>query len=211
MGCQVGAQRLQNDILNRWGPQTYNAGCFNPNSFYDGTHTPSAHGKGEAIDIGIEPAFRGRHSTGQEIFMHLYRNRGRYGIVQLIWDGQIESETNQPGVIRPYTANPHRDHIHVQFTPQAARNAGLSLSDTPSAPPQEDDVLTNDQQAQLNAAVMLSKAAYETALRIEKRQLEEEIPRAKKILKALTGRSGQVRQIKDRLEQIDAELDELAR
>lgn len=127
MGCQAGCTKLQTAVLKRWDPQTYNAGCFNPASKLDGTNTPSAHALGEAIDIGIEPAYRGRTDAGQAIFLWLHEHRIELGILQLIWDGQIWSAFNQPGVIRPYTANPHRDHIHCQLGKATAYDAGLKI------------------------------------------------------------------------------------
>jgi hypothetical protein len=129
--CQAGAQRVQNEILNHWPDDTYNAGCFNPNSVLDGTNTPSDHALGEAIDIGIEPDERGRVQAGQAIFNFMWLNRSRLGLKQLIWDGQIWSATNQPNLIRPYTANPHRDHIHASFFSAAARNPALTAKPFP--------------------------------------------------------------------------------
>lgn len=233
MGCQAGAATVQRELLEHWPAETYNAGCFNPNSFFDGTTTPSAHGKGEAIDIGIEVPWRGRGSVGQAIFLWLYANRGRLGIVQLIWDGQIWSATNQPGVIRPYTANLHRDHIHVQFTPQAARNGALHAApfDGTTTPTQQeaDEMASPEVQAQLNAIQLLATAAAQSALRAEavalrneQLLLKEVLPRSKRALMALTGKAGQVRQVKDQVEahnnlvqlglaDINARLDELTR
>jgi len=135
VGCQAGCTRIQAQILNHWAAQTYNAGCYNPLSVLDDGHTPSPHALGEAIDIGILPAFRGRTSYGQEIFLWLHANVGRLGIVQLIYCEQIWSASNQPGSIRPYMVNPHFDHIHCQLNPTAARDASLTAEPLPGAAP----------------------------------------------------------------------------
>jgi len=154
MGCQPGCVRLQTAVLAHWADATYNAGCYNPASKLDGSNTPSAHARGEAIDIGIKTAYRGRNSTGQTIFGWLHSQRARLGIVQLIYDNQIWSASNQPNLIRPYTANAHHDHVHCQLNPTAARdatlNVGIGASPTPDVP-QEDDDMTEDQAKQLAA------------------------------------------------------------
>lgn len=136
MTCQAGCVKLQTKILEHWDPQTYNAGCFNPNSFYDGTRTPSDHARGEAFDVGIEVPYRGRQSTGQMIFLWLYLNRHALGLVQIIWYGQIWDNRNGHGEsIRPYIANAHLDHIHVSMGPVAARDALLAIPPFPGAAP----------------------------------------------------------------------------
>ena len=147
MGCQSGAARVQGEILNHWPRELYNAGCFNPASKLDGTNRPSAHAKGEAIDLGVHPPYRGRGSVGQQVFLWLHANRARLGIVQLIWDGQIWSASNRPGEIRPYPDNPHRDHIHCQFTPEAARNPRLTALPFDQ---QEEDAMTPAQEEKLD-------------------------------------------------------------
>ena len=148
MTCGSGAQRVQNEYLNHWPNETYPAGCYNPNSRLDGGGLgPHARNPAEAIDIGIEVPYRGRSSVGQTIFMDLYAHRARLGIVQLIYSGQIWSATTEPGLIRPYTANLHLDHIHCQFTPAAATNPALTR--LPFGPTEEDD-LTPQQADTLN-------------------------------------------------------------
>lgn len=139
MGCQAGALRVLGEVTNHWREATFPigqdpTGCYNPNSKLDGSDKPSTHAKGEAIDVGIRPSARGRTGTGQEIFLFLHANRARLGILQLIWDGQIWSATNRPDLIRPYTSNPHRDHIHCQFTPDAARDPRLTVLPFDAAP-----------------------------------------------------------------------------
>lgn len=129
MPCQVGVDNVEDEILGHWDPQTYNAGCYNPLSTLDDGHTPSPHAKGEAADIGIEPPYRGRYSVGQLIFLWLISIAARLGITQLIYDGQIW--TKDRPYIRSYLTNPHRDHIHVQFDPGAARNPNLHAAPFP--------------------------------------------------------------------------------
>jgi hypothetical protein len=138
MGCQAGCVKLQANVLNHWDPQTYNAGCYNPTSKLDDGVTPSPHAKGEAIDIGIEVPFRGRNSTGQEIFMWFYNNRVTLHIVQIIWDGQVWSASRAADGIHAYTVNLHNDHIHVQLSASAAADPTLPIPPFPGevvAPP----------------------------------------------------------------------------
>lgn len=136
-GCQPGCVQQQQAILAHWDPQTYNAGCYNPASVLDDGHTPSPHAQGKAYDTGIEPAYRGRNSVGQEIFLWMYANRTALGIVQLIYSEQIWSISHAGEGIRSYTVNPHFDHIHCQLADPYAFNTHPlpAFPGQPSPPP----------------------------------------------------------------------------
>lgn len=143
MSCGSGVARVQNEILNypRWAGKTYNAGCYNPDSELDGSGQkgPHARNPAEAGDIGIHPPYRGRSSYGQEIFGLLYAKRFQIGCVQLIWDAQIWSAGNHPNLIRPYTTNPHRDHIHFQLKKPFALNPATTILPITAAPTAPDE------------------------------------------------------------------------
>jgi len=102
-------------------PQVKNVGIYVPRNIA-GTSTPSAHGQGRALDIGLNANRPAEKVLGDELFKALIRSAHRSGIDNVIWNRQIWSVAK--GGPRPWIGNyangaprnPHTDHIHVEWT-----------------------------------------------------------------------------------------------
>jgi hypothetical protein len=80
-----------------------------------GTNKKSSHAEGRAIDIHLNANQPSQRLVGDQLFQALIDAAHATGIDNVIWNRQIWS-TRHP-MLRPYRgANPHTDHIHVEFT-----------------------------------------------------------------------------------------------
>lgn len=187
-----------------------------------------------SVDFGttysaVREYFRGVHSASRRavgVYGGLPIIRGaeadgfaRYGWVTnaASWSG-YSSWTALANEVRAHPAGLHLlQHLHSntplhvsgvaddQFDPNTVLNPSYGQwGDTN----QEDDV-TPAQEAKIDATQLLATAAYQAALRVEQVQLKEVLPRSKRILKALTGKGGQVRQLQEQLAHVESELAQL--
>jgi len=102
-------------------PQITQTGIYNDRKIA-GTQRKSAHAEGRALDIHLSAIDPEQRSLGDQLFRALIRRAGSIGVDNVIWNRQIWSQAK--GGPRAYTgANPHTDHIHVEFT-----RAGSQLS-----------------------------------------------------------------------------------
>lgn len=81
----------------------------------------SAHGKGWALDVGCSLR------VGRNIRKRLMRvGPAKLGISVIIHDRVIYSAKSPNG--RHYPGVPHRDHVHIELTPRAARDLKLGAA-----------------------------------------------------------------------------------
>jgi hypothetical protein len=106
-----------------------------------GSSAPSVHGEGRAGDAGF-PLVNGRaNPKGWRLLEALLPNVRALGIQLIIWDQRIWSAKAPTGA--RYTGTvPHYDHLHIEFTWDAARSLTRDLvrsvlagRPTPAAPP----------------------------------------------------------------------------
>lgn len=92
----------------------YNLGIFNCRTIRGGA-TTSAHGEGRACDCGFPVG----DPDGRALLTRLLPHVGALGIQAIIYERRIYSALSPAG--RPYTgAVPHLDHLHIEFTREAA-------------------------------------------------------------------------------------------
>jgi hypothetical protein len=104
-------------------PIVRNLGIYNHRNVA-GTHTPSHHSEGRALDIGLSVSIADEKMLGDQLFTLLIDSAGDLGLDEIIWNRQIWS-TQRP-MVHPYQGqNPHTDHIHVGFTRTASQNQTL--------------------------------------------------------------------------------------
>lgn len=90
-----------------------NTGIYNCRTVRGG-RTTSLHGEGRAADFGIRPYSA---AWGWALAKALVAFSKELGIQCVIWDGRIWSSSYPHSGFRRYSGvNPHRDHIHVEFT-----------------------------------------------------------------------------------------------
>lgn len=120
-GPSSGAQAFMKWFLIEYGDKGgYNLGIYNCRTVRGGS-TTSMHGEGRACDLGFPVG----SIQGDRLLRRLLRVPGRLGIQCIIYERKIYSRKNPKGA--PYTGvNPHRDHLHVEFT----REAGEKLTYT---------------------------------------------------------------------------------
>ncbi len=89
-----------------------------------GSSGMSVHGTGRALDIFV-PLDRGAadNDLGDPIGDWLIANADQIGIQLVIWDRTIWSGSRRAGSKARYYsgAHPHHDHLHIELTPDAAR------------------------------------------------------------------------------------------
>lgn len=94
----------------------YNLGIYNCRTVRGGS-TTSLHGEGRAGDLGFPVG----DIDGDLLLRNLLKVVGRLGIQCIIYERKIYSAKSPEG--RPYTgAVPHWDHLHVEFTREAAEH-----------------------------------------------------------------------------------------
>jgi peptidoglycan hydrolase-like protein with peptidoglycan-binding domain len=93
----------------------YNLGIYNCRTVRGGS-TTSLHGEGRATDLGFPVS----DPDGNQLLNRLLKAPGRLGIQCIIYERKIFSAVSPGG--RYYGGvNPHYDHLHVEFTREAAR------------------------------------------------------------------------------------------
>ena len=92
----------------------YNLGIYNCRTVRGGA-TTSLHGEGRAVDLGFPVGDR----DGDQLLKRLLRAVGRLGIQCIIYERKIYSAKSPEGRYYGGVA-PHYDHLHVEFTREAA-------------------------------------------------------------------------------------------
>lgn len=110
-GVTAFARWFQEEYGDKGG---YNLGIYNCRTVRGGA-TTSLHGEGRAIDAGFPVGDK----DGDELLKRLLKSPGRLGIQAIIYERMIYSRLSPEG--RPYDGVvPHLDHLHVEFTKEAA-------------------------------------------------------------------------------------------
>lgn len=100
----------------------------------------SVHGTGRAIDIMI-PLKNGDadNARGDQIANFLVQNAEAIGIQFIIWDRNDWGASRSLPKLRSYGGpNPHKDHLHVELTPEGARGMTAWFADNAPEPPPTD-------------------------------------------------------------------------
>lgn len=116
-GPQPGVQAFVQWVIEQYGDEgAFNLGIYNCRTIRGGS-TTSLHGEGRACDIGFPVG----DPEADELLRRLLRVPGRLGIQVIIYERMIYSAKSPKG--RPYTGvHPHNDHLHIEFTWEAARS-----------------------------------------------------------------------------------------
>lgn len=116
-GPTPGALAFTRWFVEEYGDQGgFNLGIYNCRTVRGGA-TTSMHGEGRALDAGFPVG----DPDGNELLSRLLRVPGRLGIQCIIYERRIYSALSPEG--RPYTGLvPHLDHLHIEFTHEAAEN-----------------------------------------------------------------------------------------
>lgn len=113
-------------LIHQNFPQAVNDGIFNPRNIA-GTHTPSLHAEGRALDIGLRAAAPSEKLIADELFRTFIESAASVGFQEIIWNHQIWSQTN-PTIHRYTGQDPHTGHIHAGFTRVASQQAVMPNS-----------------------------------------------------------------------------------
>jgi hypothetical protein len=116
-GPQPGVLAFTRWFMEEYGDKGgYNLGIYNCRDVR-GADTTSLHGEGRALDAGFPVG----DPDGNELLRRLLRVPGRLGIQCIIYERQIYSRLSPEG--RAYDGVvPHLDHLHIEFTWEAATN-----------------------------------------------------------------------------------------
>lgn len=116
-GAQPGARALMAGLLLRWPTTLRSWGIY--------SHRPtalgnlSAHSEGRALDVGC------RMGPGESLVRHLLElGPAELGISVIIHNRRIYSAKSPHG--RPYSWDPHTDHVHIEITRKAAAHLSLA-------------------------------------------------------------------------------------
>lgn len=114
-GPQPGVLAFARWAMEEYGEKGgYNLGIYNCRTVRGGS-TTSLHGEGRAFDFGFPVG----DPDGDRALRRLLRAPGRLGIQCIIYERKIYSRVSPEG--RDYTGLvPHLDHLHVEFTWEAA-------------------------------------------------------------------------------------------
>jgi len=117
-GPAPGARALMAWFLGAYGHLGgRNLGIYNDRTVRGGS-TKSLHAEGRACDLGINPHGA---SWGAALAELLRAYSGELGVQLVIWDRRIWSGAYPDAGWRSYSGvNPHRDHIHLELTREAA-------------------------------------------------------------------------------------------
>jgi hypothetical protein len=106
-------------------PQTRFDGIYNHRNIA-GTHTPSLHSEGRALDIGISVGDPTEKTIGDGLFEIFVDLAGQMSLEEIIWNHQVWS-TRRP-YIHHYTGHdPHTDHVHVGFTRPSSQETSFPV------------------------------------------------------------------------------------
>lgn len=116
-GPTPGALAFARWFVEQYGEKGgYNLGIYNCRTVRGGA-TTSTHGEGRALDAGFPVG----DPDGDDLLRRLLRVPGRLGIQCIIYERTIYSALSPEG--RPYTGVvPHLDHLHIEFTREAAQD-----------------------------------------------------------------------------------------
>ena len=120
-GFLPGSERLGEFLVEQFDGASRFAG-YNCRPIRGNSSTMSVHGTGRAVDVFIPTDGRkADNDLGDPVANYLIRHASELGIEFFIWDRakwNIEYAED-----RPYGgAHPHHDHLHIELTPEAARN-----------------------------------------------------------------------------------------
>ena len=118
-GAGAGARALMAVLLLRF-PRAKNWGIFNCRNTALGNR--SAHGEGRALDVGC-PLWMGKMIVR---FLLYEIGPSRLGISVIIHNRVIYSKRSPNG--RRYTGDPHKDHVHIEMTRDAASKLTLATA-----------------------------------------------------------------------------------
>lgn len=120
-GPQPGTVALTEHILGHWD-HTHSMGIYNPRKVRGSTNTWSVHAEGRAVDIGVNLDAKGLR-TGDKVAAWLIHNAEAVGIQYFIWNRRSWRKSRG---WRDYRGtSPHRDHLHVEMTREAAADVTL--------------------------------------------------------------------------------------
>jgi hypothetical protein len=100
-----------------FGRGARNWGIYNCRSVRGPSTNRSLHGEGRAVDIGFSGV---ANPAGTQLLNLLLPKVGELGIQMIIWNRKIYS-ARYPRGARYTGVSPHTDHLHIEFTWQAAR------------------------------------------------------------------------------------------
>lgn len=98
----------------------YNLGIYNCRTVRGG-RTTSMHGEGRALDAGFPVG----DPDGDDLLKRIIRRPGRLGVQAVIYERRIYSALSPAGRYYGGVA-PHYDHLHIEFTWEAAQNLTLA-------------------------------------------------------------------------------------
>lgn len=117
-GPTPGAKALMSWWLGAYGGRgATNLGIYNCRPI-DGTSTLSLHGEGRADDLGVPVG----NAWSFAVADALKASSAELGVQLVIHNGKVWSARQPDAGWRTYNgSNPHRDHLHVELTPDAAQ------------------------------------------------------------------------------------------
>ena len=123
-GPEPGARAFLAWLYEEFRPPGYSLGIYNCRTVR-GASTTSTHGEGRAVDYGL-PVVAGRgNPVGYEILDRIGPHGAEVGIQCVVFDRRIWSPSSPQG--RRYDGtHPHYDHLHIEFTREAAARLTLS-------------------------------------------------------------------------------------
>ena len=129
-GPTPGAREAMAWFLGAYGARGgKNLGIYNCRPIA-GTSTPSLHGEGRAGDFGV-PLTTWAHALAQALVDH----SAELGVQCVIYDGRIWSGSHCHEGWRPYEgSNKHTDHIHAEWTRDAAQTLTVARFNAVFAP-----------------------------------------------------------------------------
>lgn len=130
-GPTAGAKALMSWYLGAYGSKGgRNLGIFLCRDIA-GSSTLSLHGEGRAVDLGVPVGA----AWAQKLADWLVANAKALGIQLVIYNGKVWSLRYPTAGWRPYNgSNQHRDHLHVELCPAAAKSLTANTIKAVAAP-----------------------------------------------------------------------------
>lgn len=162
-GLLAGTREVGDYLKGRFGGTTgYGGYACRPNTA--NTSQLSVHGTGRAIDIMIPlKAGDANNAVGDPIANYLVANAKAIGIQFIIWDRNDWGASRSLPKQRAYGGPiPHKDHIHVELTPEAARRQTPWFSDNTPPPPSSNTATVNATSLNLRSGPSTSYAVLKS-------------------------------------------------
>jgi hypothetical protein len=134
-GATLGTLALLEYLTDRW-PGSWSKGIYNCRTVR-GSTAFSIHAEGRALDLGVDEGTDEGFVVGEQVAAWLVKHAEQIGCQYFIWNRQSWRKSRG---WRPYHGtSPHRDHLHIELTREAADEITVDYLEGLDEPPRGTD------------------------------------------------------------------------